>query len=197
MDISVSQDPPYDYSGSQESADIGPVRELCRNLIILQAKETELQEQLAKIQAGIKKLASSLIPNEMTRLGITGISLGNLSVDVETTIHASLPSAKNPFERERALDMLRKTGNSGAIKATFRVNFAKDSTQEIARFRQLLANNDIDSKAKVVVTETVHHSTYSKIVRELADEDLDLDLQLVGGYRQQQAVVTLPTKKRK
>lgn len=181
-------DLPHDYGEPEEPPEdvLKKLQTLCAALVGLMGRRMEQVEALEKTDAQIKQISEKMIPEAMGSIGLRSIGTeSGVQVTIAERIHASLPSARErPQRRQQVLDAVRRTGNEGIIKTTFRVSYGRDAATHVETFRRILREHGVEGHARISLDETIHPGTFKKFVRDLAASQPDTDLEEFGAHRQ-------------
>lgn len=184
-------DLPYDYEPeTPDDGALSELQELCRRFAELTLVRDHLAGQLSKIDEQLKEVSHRAIPEVMARLKMRGVETeSGVRVEMVEHVHASLPS--DPARRAAALEVVRASGNEGAIKTTVELSFGRNSAQHVRRLTELLRQSDVHGHAHISTRQTIHAGTYKKLVRELLENNPETDLGTLGAYRQRVAEIKL------
>lgn len=183
---------PFEYAPQPTDTDaLAQVQQLSRDLLTLTVMRDKKLAELQAIDERIKDISERVMPDLLDSLQMEAFRMrdSRLSVEMVERVHVSLP--KDPARRERALDVVRRSGNEGAIRTTFEISFGRDSSERVEKLRKLLEESGVTDHAQVSLEETVHPSTYGKIVRELLATDKDIEPGDLGAFRQRVAEIKL------
>jgi len=154
---------------------------LADELFDLEAKVTELQDDLKTAQRRVQTLTEHDIPEAMDTAGVETITLKTgLSVVVTDDVKAG------DLKRADGLEWLRKNGEGGCIKTAVTVPFATGSDADADEFLERLAGEGL----LATKAASVHNQTLKSIIRKLLAEGVDVPMKDLGAFPLRKAKVT-------
>jgi hypothetical protein len=141
--------------------DINYVHEKANRLVAVETEISDLEKQIEALKEERSNLRMRLLPEAMFELQLTNIGIGNVQVELEPIIQASLPV--DPEKRQAAMNWIVDNRLGGNIKRILQAPLPKGD--------EVLAQQAIDSLRsiglKAIADETIHHMTYLSMCRKL------------------------------
>ena len=135
----------------------------------------DLEEQMGKLKAKTRELSEIIIPNMLSELGLSEITLKDGSKIATTTYYSARITDEN---REEAFAWLDENGFSDIIKNTVSVSFGREEDDSAKR---LLETLDTDGY-KTAQKKHVEPMTLKAFVREQVEKGSDLPLETFNVY---------------
>jgi hypothetical protein len=146
------------------------------------------EEALRRARHASAELRERRIPALMERMGMEQCAYGDIEVELEAKVHASLPSAdKDPDRRAAALTWFVEHGCARLIKNEFSVPLGAGENDEATYLTDLLKQAGLDFERKV----TIHPQTLLAWVRERLRDGGDLPTELLGIHEQRLAKIKI------
>jgi|TARA_R110000787_G_scaffold34786_2_gene89848 hypothetical protein len=138
-------------------------------------KVEKLEEELGKVKAESRELSEITIPNMLSELGLSEITLKDGSKINTSTYYSARITEEN---REAAFDWLDTNGFSDIIKNTVSVSFGRDEDASAEKLAQELDDNGFSTAQK----KWVEPMTLKAFVREQVEKGSDLPLETFNVY---------------
>lgn len=158
------------------SATIANARALAQELVNLENRADELNQEQKALQHRYNAIRMVELPAILHELELTSIGIGNHTIALTTQVEASL--SKDPERRAKALDWLSKNGHSGVLKQALIADLPKGD--DAAAMMAVDALNALGFPARV--DYSVHPQTYKALAREIVRSGQVAPLELLGIY---------------
>ena len=156
-----------------KNEDLHGIAELAEKQVTIQAKVSDLENQLELAKAQLTTIQEIELPESMLHLGLKSFTLSDGSkLDIKTFYRGNI-SEKN---REEAHDWLRDRGHADLIKNQVVCSFGKGEDHEALTLMGKLDELKFDYENK----KSVHASTLKAFVREQIERGKTLPLDLFG-----------------
>lgn len=141
----------------------------------LLSRFADLEEQMGKLKAKTRELSEIIIPNMLSELGLSEITLKDGNKITTTTYYSARITDEN---REEAFAWLDENGFSDIIKNTVSVSFGREEDDSA---KKLLETLDTDGY-KTAQKKHVEPMTLKAFVREQVEKGSDLPLETFNVY---------------
>jgi len=141
----------------------------------LLSRFADLEEQMGKLKAKTRELSEIIIPNMLSELGLSEITLKDGNKITTSTYYSARITDEN---REEAFAWLDENGFSDIIKNTVSVSFGREEDDSAKR---LLETLDTDGY-KTAQKKHVEPMTLKAFVREQVEKGSDLPLETFNVY---------------
>lgn len=164
------------------------VSRLTTRQVALEERKKALEAELKAVNIELRQLQFSELPEAMDSVALGAISLTDgLAVKVEDFIECSL-AGEDGVKMARAVDWLRRTGQTGAIKAQVTVEFGKGEEARVQAALGILRTAGFAASERA----TVHTATFKKILRECREEGMAIPTDELGVFIGRRAVIKRP-----
>jgi hypothetical protein len=163
--------------------DLKYVQDKARRLVAIEDRLEELAFEEAQLKDEQKLIRIFQLPEALFELGISPpiIGVGNRVVEVEPLITATLPSQdKDPEARQKAINAVIDLGLGGNVKYTLEIDFPKGDA--ITEHKIIDAINSVNPNLRPRVNATVHHGTYTAMIKRLINAGKVIDRALLGVF---------------
>jgi hypothetical protein len=157
----------------------------CKELLRLRQQEEDLFKQTKDAHDRILKLERETLPTLMAELDIPSIAIGNHLIEISDLVSAKLP--EDPVKRDDAIDYFVESNNGGVVKRRLSIELPPGDAVLAER---IVAAVRAVSSVPIKIDRTIHHSTYSSVIRKMVERGEDVPLQRVNCYIAQIAKVT-------
>jgi|TARA_X000001382_G_scaffold128884_1_gene119593 hypothetical protein len=141
----------------------------------LLSRFADLEEQMGKLKAKTRELSEIIIPNMLSELGLSEITLKDGNKITTSTYYSARITDEN---REEAFAWLDENGFSDIIKNTVSVSFGREEDDSA---KKLLETLDTDGY-KTAQKKHVEPMTLKAFVREQVEKGSDLPLETFNVY---------------
>ena len=141
----------------------------------LLSKFADLEEQMGKLKAKTRELSEIIIPNMLSELGLSEITLKDGNKITTTTYYSARITDEN---REEAFAWLDENGFSDIIKNTVSVSFGREEDDSAKKLAEELEDNGFSTAQK----KWVEPMTLKAFVREQVEKGSDLPLETFNVY---------------
>jgi hypothetical protein len=150
-----------------EPLDLDYVKTKAARLVAIEDKLEEMAEEIERLEEEQKQIREFQLPEAIFELGLDPpiVGVGNRIVEIEPLILASLPKEDNPQAREKALNYVIDLGLGGNIKRALELDLPKGDA--IMERKVVDALNAISKALKPHIKTTIHHMTYTAMVKGL------------------------------
>jgi|TARA_R110002020_G_scaffold259077_1_gene472952 hypothetical protein len=158
---------------SIEETDIESLSKLCKDLLTLEAKIGNTEEQLRRLKEQSRELSEQTIPNKLAEYGVSELKLSDGSSISAEPFYSARITARNV---ENAHNWLRENGHGDLIKNTLTLTFGQGEDEIASELAELLTKQGHMPATK----EAVHPSTLRAFVKERiesGDPSFDVDTQ--------------------
>lgn len=167
---------------------LGRVGALAAALVAKERVVAEIEAQLSRETAELRRLRERDVPEAMDEVGLTKVTTADGSVvDVRRVVAASIPKER----LQEALTWLRDNDHGDLIKRKVAVAFGRGADEEAERLVADLRNRGLHAEDNV----TVHAQTLSAFCRECLEVGVLLPTDLLGVYVGRRAYVKQPDQK--
>jgi len=141
----------------------------------LLSRFADLEEQMGKLKAKTRELSEIIIPNMLSELGLSEITLKDGNKITTTTYYSARITDEN---REEAFAWLDENGFSDIIKNTVSVSFGREEDDSAKRLLDALDTDGYKTAQK----KHVEPMTLKAFVREQVEKGSDLPLETFNVY---------------
>jgi len=141
----------------------------------LLSRFADLEEQMGKLKAKTRELSEIIIPNMLSELGLSEITLKDGNKITTSTYYSARITDEN---REEAFAWLDENGFSDIIKNTVSVSFGREEDDSA---KKLLETLDTDGY-KTAQKKHVEPMTLKAFVREQVEKGSDLPIETFNVY---------------
>lgn len=183
-----------DTPASEDFDDAGHVEKKVDLLPQVEAKGAELvsitrliadaEADLADFKARKAELEFHELPDLMKDANITSVTVGNIPIELENIVQASLPK-EDRLHRARILDWVIRHGHGGIIRREVIVPLPMGD--DAAKMKVLAALENVIDTASV--EETIHAQSYTALCRRLIKGDQPVSLELLNIFVAQRAKI--------
>lgn len=142
-----------------------------------------IEERLEAAKADVRTLQREVIPDLMAQAGIPSLTIeaeGNTpayEIKMRPFARASIAAAWEPNRREAAFDWLDTHGAGDLIKTEIAILLPKEKRAEALELIQRLRTMNYEPQ----ISESVHHGTLSKWLKEAIRQGHIVPLDVIGG----------------
>lgn len=183
----VAQDRVQPDTGPEPTAtktpvDLKYVQDKARRLVAIEDRLEELADEEKQLKEEQRLIRIFQLPEALFELEISPpiIGVGNRVVEVEPLITASLPPVESAEMRQKALETVIDLGLGGNIKYTLEIDFPKGDA--ITEAKVIDAINAVSADLKPRVNATIHHSTYTAMIKRLINAGKVIDRTVLGVF---------------
>jgi hypothetical protein len=146
----------------------------------------EANLEAAKLK--LKNLVEREIPDHMVTMRLSECKLADKTkITIDRKIRASLPALKDdPTKRAAAIEWLAANGHGGVIKNHVGVDLSRGEDARADELRVELEARGFEVEA----VKDVHHTTLSKLVRELLEDGAEVPRDKINVFDQKIAKIT-------
>ena len=181
-----TMDEDYDAPGKIDptASTLGAVEAKGKELLALTRQISDDEALIAARKARKLEIEMFELPDLMKDAKITSITIGNIPIEMESLIQASLPK-ENREKRRAILDWMLKNGHGGIIRREITVPLPMGD--DAARMKILDA---LEGVADIVnVDETVNPQSYLAMCRKLVKGDKPVPLEQLNIFVAQRAKI--------
>ena len=162
--------------------DLKYVQDKARRLVTIEDRLEEIAAEEKQLKEEQRVIRLFQLPEALFELEISPpiIGVGNRVVEVEPLITASLPPVEAPEAREKALNTVIDLGLGGNIKYSLEIDFPKGDA--ITEHKVIDAINKVNPDLKPRVNATIHHSTYTAMIKRLINSGKVIDRTVLGVF---------------
>lgn len=176
---------------------LATLHRLCGEQAVLELRAIELEKELQENAEKLKSYRESLVPSEMSRLGLDVVKTkgGGLEIELRREIRASFP--KDDAKRQVALAWLKSRGEDGLVKRCIEIRYGRDSTELADKIMAVLEREGVTTVASVTQDLWIEHPTLVKFVKDQLEAGADIPMSAFGAHEQMSARMRLAGKKGK
>ena len=164
------------------------LHKLVEELVAADQSVVEAEEFLRQARWLSAELRERRIPALMERMGTSMIKHGNVEVEIQSKVHAGLPSAdKDPVKRAEALQWFVEHGHGKLVKNQFEIPLAKGDIEGAEHLKELLSKEKLEFRENA----TIHPQTLLAWVREQLKKGGEVPLELLGVHEQRLAKIKI------
>lgn len=177
---SIRPDP--EPTTTKTPVDLKYVQDKARRLVTIEDRLEELADEEKQLKEEQRLIRIFQLPEALFELEISPpiIGVGNRVVEVEPLITAALPPVDQPEMRQKALNTVIDLGLGGNIKYTLEIDFPKGDA--ITEAKVIDAINAVSADLKPRVNATIHHSTYTAMIKRLINAGKVIDRTVLGVF---------------
>lgn len=155
-----------DYTGEEEQPAPDKLKQLtrmAREMAVLTIEQSDLQDQLKKVQEKLKQYAEKLMPELMKDVGLEKMTAGGFEIAVKEIVSAKFP--EDPEAQQRVARWIEGRGEGGVIHKKIVIEFS-NSLASADQVAELIQASLPPGQAEFTYGAEIHHSTLGRVVRE-------------------------------